>query len=41
MPRTRQKISARSGPVQRDEGEFQVIAELVEVLERKASFGGD
>ena len=23
------------------EGEFQVIAELVEVLERKASFGGD
>ena len=24
-----------------DEGEFQAIAELVEVLERKASFGGD
>ena len=24
-----------------DEGEFQVIAELVEVVERKASFGGD
>ena len=24
-----------------DEGEFQVIAELIEVLERKASFGGD